>query len=125
MTHIKTQKLLRPTKDLGGRIFTTVLLFRRKKEKKLTLSRGPKNTARGVRFLLGFNMYLFLAQCEQVYLFLTLAPQKTATKRQMIYPPGLFGQNTVLRSICEGSRFDLDILSIRRHPAVTHSQSPC
>ena len=32
-----------------------------------------KNTARGVRFLLGFNMYLFLAQCEQVYLFLALA----------------------------------------------------
>ena len=25
-----------------------------------------KNTARGVRFLLRFNMYLFLAQCEQV-----------------------------------------------------------
>ena len=29
-----------------------------------------KNTARGVRFLLRFNMYLFLAQ---VYLFLALA----------------------------------------------------
>ena len=29
-----------------------------------------KNTARGVLFLLRFNMYLFLAQCEQVYLFL-------------------------------------------------------
>ena len=23
-----------------------------------------KNTARGMRFLLGFNMYLFLVQCE-------------------------------------------------------------
>ena len=32
-----------------------------------------KNTARGVRLLLRFNMYLFLAQCKQVYLFLTLA----------------------------------------------------
>ena len=28
-----------------------------------------ENTARGVRFLLGFDMYLILAQCEQVYLF--------------------------------------------------------
>ena len=32
-----------------------------------------QNTARGVRFLLGFNVYLFLAQFEQVYLFLVLA----------------------------------------------------
>ena len=29
--------------------------------------------ARGVRFFLGFNMYLILAQCEQVYLFFALA----------------------------------------------------
>ena len=36
-----------------------------------------KNTARGVRILLRFNMYLFLAQCEQVYLFLALSPQYT------------------------------------------------
>ena len=32
-----------------------------------------KNTARGVRFLLRFNMHLFLAQSEQVYLILALA----------------------------------------------------
>ena len=32
-----------------------------------------KNTARGVRFLLGFNMYLISAQCEQVYLFCQLS----------------------------------------------------
>ena len=32
-----------------------------------------KNTAHGVRFLLGFNMYLILAQCEQVYVFLAHA----------------------------------------------------
>ena len=32
-----------------------------------------QNNARGVRFLLDFNMCLFLAQCEQVYLFLVLA----------------------------------------------------
>ena len=31
-----------------------------------------KNTARGVRFLHGFNMYLSLAQYEQVCLFLAL-----------------------------------------------------
>ena len=35
-----------------------------------------KNTARGVRFLLGFNMYLILARCEQVYLFLVLAQKR-------------------------------------------------
>ena len=35
-----------------------------------------KNTARGVRFLLVFNMYLFLAQFEQVYLFLAIDPKK-------------------------------------------------
>ena len=32
-----------------------------------------KNTVRGVHFLLGFNIYLILAQCEQVSLFLALA----------------------------------------------------
>ena len=32
-----------------------------------------KNTARGVRFLLRFNMHLFLAQSEQVYLILALS----------------------------------------------------
>ena len=31
-----------------------------------------ENTPRGVRFLLRFSMYLFLARCEQVYLFLEL-----------------------------------------------------
>ena len=36
-----------------------------------------KNAARGVRFLLGFNMYLILAHCEQVYMFLALAPLYT------------------------------------------------
>ena len=41
--------------------------------KSVTLSHGPKNTARGVRSLLGFNTYLILAQCEQVYLFLALS----------------------------------------------------
>ena len=40
------------------------------------VSHGPKtkNTARGLRFLLRFNMYLFLAQCEQVYLFFGACP---------------------------------------------------
>ena len=37
-----------------------------------------KNTARGVRFLLRFNMYLFLAQRDQVYLFLAHSKKKFA-----------------------------------------------
>ena len=32
-----------------------------------------KNTARGVHFLLHFNTHLFLAQSDQVYLFLAFA----------------------------------------------------
>ena len=47
------------------------LLFRRKKNTFEGFS-WAENTARGVRFLLRFSMYLFLAQCEQVYLFLAL-----------------------------------------------------
>ena len=56
--------------DFGGRIFTAADQAQKKKSSKLS---PAKNTARGVRFLLCFNMYLFLAQCEQVYLFLALA----------------------------------------------------
>ena len=43
-----------------------------------------KNTARGVRFLLGFNMYLFLAQCEQVYLFLVLAQKENVQQAVLV-----------------------------------------
>ena len=57
--------------------------------------------------------------------FWHLPPKKQQQKRQMIIPPGCSVKIRVLRSICEGSRFDLDVLPIRRHPAVTHSQSPC
>ena len=53
----------------GGRIFTTAV----QAQKKGHSFSWAKNTARGVCFLLTFNMYLFLAQCEQVYLFLALA----------------------------------------------------
>ena len=55
--------------------YLLLLLFRRKK-KKLNAFSWAKNTARGVRFLLGFNMYLILARCEQVYLFLVLAQKR-------------------------------------------------
>ena len=54
-------------------IYYQVLLFGRKKKKMFWRISWAKNTARGVRFLLRFNMYLFLAQCEQVNLFLALA----------------------------------------------------
>ena len=54
-----------------------VLLLLRRKKKKINAFSWAKNTARGVRFLLGFiNRYLFLAQCEQVYLFSALAQNK-------------------------------------------------
>ena len=43
-----------------------------------------KNTARGVRFLLGFSMYLFLAQCEQVYLFLVLAQKENVQQAVLV-----------------------------------------
>ena len=33
-----------------------------------------KNTARGARFLLGFSMYLILAQTDGVYLILAYLP---------------------------------------------------
>ena len=45
-----------------------------------------KNTAHGVRFVLGFNMYLILAQCEQVRLFLALA-QLQITNCEIFYVP--------------------------------------
>ena len=80
MTHIKTQKLLRPTKDLGGRIFTTVLLFRRKKEKKINAFSWAKNTARGVRFLLGFNMYLFFGSMRTGIPVFDTCPPKNSNK---------------------------------------------
>ena len=75
MNHTKTQKLL-PIKILEAYtgIYYQVLLFRRKKIKMFKAFSWAKNTARGVRFLLRFNMYLFWAQCEQVYVF--LAPFK-------------------------------------------------
>ena len=38
-----------------------------------------KNTARGVRFLLGFDVYLFWAQCEQVLLFWHLPYESVQT----------------------------------------------
>ena len=65
----KNSKLLRLTQDFGGRIFTTTSGA----QKKVDAFSWAKNTARGVRFLLGFDMYLFLAICEQVYLFLALS----------------------------------------------------
>ena len=88
MNHTKTQKLLRPIKDFGGRIFTTVLLFRRKK-KLFNAFSWAKNTTRGVRFLRGFNTYLILALCEQVYLFLALDPNKI--RHVCIYSSNIFG----------------------------------
>ena len=67
--HTKSQKLL-PIKILEAAYL--LLLFRRKKKNFQAFS-GAKNTARGVHFLLRFNMYLLLARCEQVYLFLAIA----------------------------------------------------
>ena len=52
------------------RIFTATAVQAQKKM--FNAFSWAKNTARGVRFLLGFNMYLSLAQYEQVCLFLAL-----------------------------------------------------
>ena len=52
-------KILRPSYLL---LLIVLLLFRRKKKKKFNSFSSAKNTARGVRFLRGFHMYLFLAQ---------------------------------------------------------------
>ena len=71
MNHTKTQKLLRTTKIWRPHIYyyccsgANNFFFK-------GFSRA-KNTARGVRFLLRFNIYLFLAQCKQVYLLLAIA----------------------------------------------------
>ena len=62
--------------DFGGRIFATInttTAVHAQKMKMFKVFSWAKNTARGVRFLLRFNMYLFLAQCEQVYLCLARA----------------------------------------------------
>ena len=69
-------------KYFAGRIFTTTAVQAQHKNKNNAFS-WAKNTARGVRFLLGFNMYLFLAQCEQVYLFLALALLSNIEKHQL------------------------------------------
>ena len=47
-----------------------------------------QTTARGVRFLFGFSMYLFLAQCEQVYLILALALYESLILRKAKAYPG-------------------------------------
>ena len=67
MNHTKTRENYYPLKILAAAYLLVLLLFRRKKIN-IKIS-WAKNTARGVRFLLGFSMYLILAQCEQVYLF--------------------------------------------------------
>ena len=63
--------------DFGGRIFATINTTTAVHAQKMKMFKAfswAKNTARGVRFLLGFNMYLCLAQCEQVYLFFGILP---------------------------------------------------
>ena len=62
---MKTQKLLRPIKNFEALIFTTInstTAVQAQKKKKFNSFSSAKNTARGVRFLRGFHMYLFLAQ---------------------------------------------------------------
>ena len=74
----KTRRVLRlasddPFKILGAAYLLLWLLLFRRKIFFFTLFPLAKHTAGGVRFLLGFNVYLFLAQCEQVHLFSALA----------------------------------------------------
>ena len=73
-------------KDFGGRIilFTTTTVQAQKHNNNNAFS-WAKNTDRDVRFLLGFNMYLILAQCEHVYLFLALAPKTNLNAKKSVY----------------------------------------
>ena len=48
--------------------FSLKRMFRRKTILKFWLLMA-ENTVRGVRLFLRFHMYLFLAQCDQIYLF--------------------------------------------------------
>ena len=75
MNNTKTQKLL-PVKILEAAylllllvLVLLILLFRRRTIKMFKAFSWAKNTARGVRFLLRFNMYLFLAQCDRYTCF--------------------------------------------------------
>ena len=77
MNHTKPQNCYDPLNTFKA-AYLLLLLFRRQKKKfnAFSWAKNAKNTARGVRFLLVFNMYLFLAQFEQVYLFLAIDPKK-------------------------------------------------
>ena len=82
LTYVRTIQKLKnccgPLKILEAAyllLLILLLLFTRKKKR--NAFSWTKNTARGLRFLLVLNMYLFLAQCEQVILFLALAPLET------------------------------------------------
>ena len=62
-----------------------LLLFRLTKTRYALTFRWAKNAARGVRFLLCFNMYLVLAQGEQVSVFGTCPFQLIeSTRHQLI-----------------------------------------
>ena len=69
MNHTKTEQCY-PSRFWGSHIY---YCSSGAKTKCFKVSHDTKNTVGGVRFLLRFNMDLFLAQCEQVYLFLALA----------------------------------------------------
>ena len=64
--------------------YLLLLLFRRKKKIIITLSHGPKTPLVACVFYLVL-MYLFLAQCEQVYLFLALAHNNICWETFLIF----------------------------------------
>ena len=70
MNHTKTQQVL-PIKILEAayRYLLPSTAVQAQKSKMFRAFSWAKNTARRVRFLLRFSLYLFLAQSEQVHLF--------------------------------------------------------
>ena len=88
MNHTKPKNCYDPLNTFKA-AYLLLLLFRRQKKKfnAFSWAKNAKNTARGVRFLGGLNMYLLLVPCEQVYLFLALAPYKNMQWGQFALRP--------------------------------------
>ena len=120
INHTKTQKLL-PIKILEAAylllllvLVLLILLFRRRTIKMFKAFSWAKNTARGVRFLLRFNMYLFLDQCEEVYHFFWHFPYIIRTFVCSMRAPITVA---TFQYICD--RFVVfDDFSILRHPEI-------
>ena len=70
----KNSKMLPPINISEANIYyVLLLLFRLEKNECLKFFHGPKTPLVACVFTARFNMYLFFALCEQVYLFLAIS----------------------------------------------------